>query len=254
MSEIEDLCVFDLETTGVNVFTDRIVTAYLGRVNRQNEITGAYSWLTDPGVEISEGASNVHGITTEMARADGRDAKETVEEILTVIRRSISTGRPLVAYNAAYDLSLLNAEAERYDLEPIADFGVVIDPLIIDKTVDKYRRGKRTLEATAAHYGVELDGAHDSKFDAIATGGVTWQVLGKVLTSRGFGDMAQVELHERQIGWAFEQQESYQEFRRSNGEPEFNVDFGWPLRERPAATTEAELETPAPEFETANAV
>ena len=48
----------------------------------------------------------------------------------------------------------------------------VIDPLVIDKAVDRYRKGKRTLEAAAAFYGVPLDDAHDAGADAIAAGRV----------------------------------------------------------------------------------
>ncbi|WP_235933798.1 3'-5' exonuclease [Agromyces humi] len=240
-SEIPDLCVFDLETTGIDVFDARIVTAYLGRVNRQNQITGSYSWLVNPGIEIPEGAAAVHGISTEVAVRDGRDPAESVNEILTVIRRSISTGRPIVAYNAAYDLSLLNAEARRYGLDPIDDWGVVIDPLIIDKKVDKYRRGKRTLEVTAAHYGITLEGAHDSMYDAIATGAVTWQVLGTMIGHRDFGDYRLSELHALQAEWAREQQESFQAYKRSNGEPDFTVDFGWPERDPRTPSTEEKV-------------
>ena len=41
---------------------------------------------------------------------------------------------------------------------------------------------------------------------------------------------AVVELHARQVGWSREQAESYQDWRRRNGEPEFTTSGAWPLR------------------------
>lgn len=69
------LGVFDLETTGIETETSRIVSAYVGVVDAFGAPKGV-SWLADPGVEIPAQASAVHGITTERARAEGRDAAE----------------------------------------------------------------------------------------------------------------------------------------------------------------------------------
>src|SRR5699024_4273484 len=82
-----------------------------------------------------------------------------------------------VVYNAPYDLTLLDRECRRHGLEPINAPGPVIDPLVIDKTVDRYRKGKRTLEVAAAHYQVALDDAHDAGADAIAAGRVALALL-----------------------------------------------------------------------------
>jgi DNA polymerase-3 subunit epsilon len=43
---------------------------------------------------------------------------------------------------------------------------LVVDPLVIDKWLDRYRKGSRKLEAICAHYGAVLDEAHDADFDA----------------------------------------------------------------------------------------
>ena len=66
-------------------------------------------WLADPGVEIPEQASAVHGITTERARTEGRPAADVVAEIIAAIRAVFARGVPLVVYNAPYDLTLLDA-------------------------------------------------------------------------------------------------------------------------------------------------
>ena len=79
------LGVFDLETTGIDVATSRIVSAHVGLLNADGELVEQRSWLADPGVEIPAGAAAVHGITTERARAEGRPAAEVVGEILAAL-------------------------------------------------------------------------------------------------------------------------------------------------------------------------
>ena len=77
MSWIDDPWMgFDTETTGVRALKDRLVTAALVlRIDGASYRSGVSSpdqvatWLTDPGVEIPEQATAVHGITTEQARA-----------------------------------------------------------------------------------------------------------------------------------------------------------------------------------------
>ena len=98
--------------------------------------------------------------------ADGR------RRDLAALADAAGRGLPIVAYNAAYDLTLLEREAARYGIAPLPGPGPVIDPLVIDKAVDRYRRGKRTLTAAAEHYGVALPNAHDAGADAVAAGRV----------------------------------------------------------------------------------
>lgn len=219
--------VFDLETTGVDVTSDRIVTAHVGLLGPDGSARSACSWLSDPGVEIPEGATAVHGITTEHARRHGRPAAEVVAEVVTALRELFAAGVPVVAYNAPYDFSLLKYEALRHGVAPILDPTPVIDPLVLDKAHDRYRKGKRTLEVVAAHYAVPLVGAHDAAADAIAAGRVA-QAL-----ARRFGLAAPVhELHTQQIGWARTQAESLTEYfiRVGRLDPTDAVDGSWPIR------------------------
>jgi len=221
------LAVFDLETTGVDPGTCRIVTAHLGVLDGEGHVIGAHDWLLDPGVEIPAEAAAIHGVTTARARAEGMRAHEGVAQLVDAIAHLLSTGVPLVAYNAAYDLTVLDREARRYAVPPLDAPAPVIDPYVIDKALDRYRRGKRTLSVTAAHYGVDLDAAHEASADAIAAGRVALALAG------AFPELLAVELpelHARQVGWARDQAASYQAWRRANGSPEFTTSGAWPLR------------------------
>lgn len=144
------LFAYDCESTGVDVETARIVTASVIRIT-PDRVVYPYSWLVDPGVDIPAEATAVHGITTERAREDGMDPRVAVGEIAQAIGGAWFDGHPVVIFNAPYDLTVLDRELRRHGWAPLTP-GPVVDPLVIDKQVDRYRRGKRTLEAACAHY------------------------------------------------------------------------------------------------------
>lgn len=221
--------VFDLETTGVDVESDRVVTAYVGVLDAAGRQVAARSWLADPGIPIPDGATAVHGITTEHARAKGRSAREVVAEITAALRSLLAQNVPVVAYNAAYDFSLLAHEAARHGIVPLHSPSPVIDPLVIDKAYDRYRRGRRTLEVVAAHYAVVLEDAHEASADAIAAGRVA-QALARRFTLPA----TSAELHTNQIGWARSQAASLTEYFVSIGrlDPEESLDGSWPVRSK----------------------
>jgi len=221
--------VFDLETTGIDVTRDRIVTAHVGLLDGTGAVIRARDWFADPGVPIPDGAAAIHGITTAQAQAEGRPAAEVVAEIGDALRALLDSGIPVVAYNAPYDFSLLKHEALRHGLEPIESPSPVIDPLVVDKTYDRYRRGKRTLSAVAAHYAVRLDDAHDAGADAVAAGRVA-QALAERFAP--WLPPTAAELHTRQIGWARAQAASLTDYFISIGriEATTRLDGSWPIR------------------------
>ncbi|WP_229731201.1 exonuclease domain-containing protein [Microbacterium faecale] len=221
--------VFDLETTGIDVANDRIVTAFVGVLDASGEVIESHSWLADPGIEIPAAAAAVHGVSTETARAEGRAAAEVVGEIIGALRTLFDTGIPVVAYNAPFDLSVLRHEAARHGLAPIANPSPVVDPLVVDKQHDRYRRGKRTLDIVAAHYGVTLEDAHDASADAIAAGRVA------LAQAERFGSdlpTTLAELHAAQVGWAAAQAASLGEYfvRIGRIAPGETIDGSWPIR------------------------
>ncbi len=223
----DTLGVFDLETTGIDVATSRIVSANVSIIGPDGEPFERKDWLADPGVDIPLQASNVHGITTEHAQAEGRPAAEVVAEIVAAIRSVFDRGYALTVYNAPYDLSLLRHESNRYGIDPLEDPSPVIDPLVIDRAVDRFRKGKRTLEATAVVYGVNLMDAHDAGADAIAAGRVA-QAL--AVREPGTLSVPADELHRLQIGWSAEQSASFAEYMRRTHNPNFVETTGWPQR------------------------
>ena len=221
------LGVFDLETTGLDLTDARIVTACAVELNEAGEVVGENSeWLADPVIEIPEQAAAVHGVTTEIARRDGRPAAEVVGELLSRLQGFFDRGLPVVAYNAPYDFTILHFEALRHGLEPLKNPGPILDPLVIDKFKDRYRRGKRRLENAAEFYQVTLDDAHNATADAVAAGRVA-QAIARRWASE-LPASAQ-ELHDLQIGWSDANDSSFEEFMRKQN-PSFVIARGWPLK------------------------
>ncbi|MCM3778919.1 3'-5' exonuclease [Microbacterium hydrocarbonoxydans] len=227
--------VFDLETTGVDVEHDRIVTAHVGLLDDRGVEIAARNWMADPGIPIPDGATAVHGITTAHAQTHGRPALEVVTQVSSALASLLSQGVPIVAYNASYDFSLLAHEARRHGIPVLESPSPVIDPLVIDKAYDRYRPGKRTLQVVAAHYAVPLEDAHDASADAVAAGRIA-----QALARQFVLPVTLSELHERQIGWARAQAASLTDYfiRIGRIDPEDTIDGSWPVRPRRAPLRE----------------
>lgn len=228
----EPLVGFDLETTGTEPLEARIVTAAVVEV-QGGEVIRQRSWLADPGIRIPAQASAVHGISSERAAAEGRPAPDVAAEIAHVLSEYWARGVPVVAYNAPFDLTLLCAELRRHGLPPLGPIGPVIDPYTIDRAVDRYRRGKRTLEAVCEEYGVVLGTAHDAGADALGAVRVATAIASR---HGSVAALTPAQLHERQIRWYADWATDFQQFLRKKGNADAVVDPVWPLREPVAST------------------
>lgn len=244
------MVAYDCETTGTDVETDRIVTAAIAVVGG-GLATETMDVLVDPGIEIPAGATAVHGVTTERARTEGLPAADAVTGILIALETHLQPGRPLIIQNAPFDLTILDREARRHGLVPLqerVDLRVV-DPLVLDKHLDRYRRGSRKLEAVCAHHGATLAGAHDAGHDAIAAARLAWcigargHVIRQARGPRERDELAALEtewsrvhndldaLVGAQKRWAAEQADGLADYfrRQGNHEAADGVRREWPI-------------------------
>lgn len=223
---------FDTETTGTNVEKDRIVTVALVHSvgpGRENETVA--TWLIDPGVEIPEPAQRVHGISTEHARTHGMQPAEALDEVASMIVETLGKDVPLVAFNIGFDLAILENELTRLGLPTLVDrlghdITPVIDALVVDRGVDRYRKGKRKLVDLLEHYGIQQDGRlHTADVDVSST----LDVLRAIVDAHPkVGASSLEDLHREQIAWHRAWAENFNQFLERKGKTP-DVPLSWPF-------------------------
>lgn len=227
------LAPFDLETSGVSVREDRIVTAYVGRVGKGVQAED-HDWLVNPAIDIPDEATAIHGITSQHAFEHGMPAPVAVAEIAQRLAEALGEGIPVVGHNVVYDFSLLHFDCLRNGVATVEQrLGrpvlPVIDTLVLDKHVDRFRKGSRRLVDTARHYGIRLEeiDAHGAKADALAAARVAWRLAN---TNPDIAGLTLLELHELQTKAAAEQAASFRQYLLRQGKPCDDVDGVWPVR------------------------
>ena len=138
--------VLDTETTGLNPVTgDRVVE--IGGVELFNHIpTGKhFHHYLNPERAMADDAFQVHGLSDAFL-ADKPRFAEIAEDMLAFFGDAT-----LIAHNAPFDISFLNAELERTRRAPLAN--PVIDTVALAR--DKHPGAKVSLDALCKHYGID---------------------------------------------------------------------------------------------------
>jgi DNA polymerase-3 subunit epsilon len=153
------ICFFDLETTGTNVATDRIVEMAILKVH-PNGNTESKSWLINPEMPIPAEVTAIHGITDEQV-ANEPTFKQRSREIQQFIQ-----GCDLAGFNSnRFDIPLLAEELLRAEL----DFDMK-NTVAVDVQTIFHKMEKRTLGAAYTFYcGKNLTDAHSAVADTQAT-------------------------------------------------------------------------------------
>jgi DNA polymerase-3 subunit epsilon len=240
----ERMSAFDVESTSVDVETGRIVQAAIVSVGA-NQPTRQSVVLIDPGIDIPEEATQIHGITTAKAQAEGVAASGAIPALARQLATAIQAGRPIVAYNARFDLTMMDRECRRYGVEP-PPWGEarVIDPFVIWKWADRFRRGSRNLSAACEAFGVELgEDAHGSAADALAAARLAYRFMAKtdlvqgrhpeIVQRRAFWKSIRDDLdalHNAQVAMAHEQAIGLRDYftRQGKHDEAASVQEAWP--------------------------
>ncbi|MGI9530998.1 exonuclease domain-containing protein [Lutimonas sp.] len=150
---------FDLETTGIQIATDRIVEISVLKVY-PNGNKESWTKLVNPEIEIPKEASDIHGITNERVVTEPKFS-ELAEELSILI-----DGCDLAGFNSnRFDIPLLAEEMLRakvnFDME---------NRKAIDVQVIFHKKEQRNLSAGYEFYcGKSLENAHSAEADTMAT-------------------------------------------------------------------------------------
>ena len=153
------ICFFDLETTGVNITTDRIVEISILKVfpdgNEERK-----TWRVNPEMPIPKEVTAIHGIS-DADVADKPTFKELAKEIHQMIKDS-----DLGGFNSnRFDIPLLAEEMLRADV----DFDMK-NRVAVDVQTIFHKMEQRTLTAAYKFYcGKNLEDAHSAEADTNAT-------------------------------------------------------------------------------------
>ncbi len=214
------LASLDFETTGIDPLTDRVLS-YALIDDRGSDISG----LINPGIPIPASSAEVHGIT-DVLLADAPDPATGIAIVVAWVQSLIDRGVGLVVFNAAYDLSMLHAEATRWGVEqPDWDRLLVVDPYVIDWGIHRGTLGPRRLTDVAAYYLVPLDNAHDAAADARAALGVAYEIGAR---HPHVAASTLDELMQRQHAWYVDRVEDWNSYARTVGRS-IDDPNGWPL-------------------------
>lgn len=138
---------------------------------------------------------------------------QALEELATLLADHLASRELLVVWYAPHVLSTLHAELLRHGLTPLADrlaesggVAPICDPLILDRHVDRYRPGGRSLPAVAEWYGVPHERPGDPASDAEAA----LLVAGALAASYpAVARLSRPMLHTEQMIWYAEQMERH---------------------------------------------
>ncbi len=161
------LVVFDLETTGLDMKSDRIVQFAFLRVNPDHS-QDEWVEIVNPGIPIPIESSRVHHIMDDMVKD-----KPQFSHFAPKIKEFLANC-DLSGYNInRFDLPFLQKEMERNN-EPL----VLTDIKVIDAQVIFHKREPRTL---AAAYKFYCGGEHADAHDAMGDVRVTLEILNSQL-------------------------------------------------------------------------
>lgn len=153
------ICFFDLETTGVNITSDRIVEISILKVypNGKEE---SKTWRVNPEMPIPKEVTEIHGISDGDV-ADKPTFKALAKEVYNMIKDS-----DLGGFNSnRFDIPLLAEEMLRAEV----DFDMKNRQSVDVQTIF-HKMEQRTLSAAYKFYcDKSLDDAHSAEADTNAT-------------------------------------------------------------------------------------
>ena len=238
---------FDLESTSPEPTEARPVQFALVDFD-WSKVVKARTGLIHPGVPIPAETTAIHHITDEMVAERGGDLERSIDGIVSKLLEASLAGVPLVGMNLRYDLTVIDTCHRMLNdgvgLEDLGWEGLVIDCLVLDRALDKYRPGSRKLTALCQHYGVPMVDAHTAGGDVIASYAVA-QAIADAFPEVAAMDLE--ELHAKQVVWHREWAENYSEHRQSKGEPPLEPrEFFWPLMLSTDANPQPEVDPSEP--------
>ncbi len=168
--------VFDLETTGVDVEDDVPVSFSLVQYAYGRLVFESHQ-IINPGRPIPAESVAIHHITDDIARSFGIPLTSALTQLREALMNASELGWVVLGMNVSFDLTVVDRACSHYLGRGLLDLhyaAATLDVLILDRHLDRFRKGKRRLIDLAAAYNVSTaEALHNSLVDSK----VTLQVL-----------------------------------------------------------------------------
>ncbi|WP_349405806.1 3'-5' exonuclease [Clostridium perfringens] len=180
--EKENIIVFDVESTGVDVTEDEIIQIAAIKLNKKGEVVDKFEKFLKNKKPVKD-SYYVHGFSDEMLQRIGEDKEKVLKEFVEYSKDSI-----IVGHNVQYDINILCSELERNNLGK-PKFKTFYD------TLDIYRRFypgniNYKLENLSKVYDTKHKPSHDAMDDIIATGELLVRAINEKIRETSMERMA----------------------------------------------------------------
>lgn len=185
--EKENIIVFDVESTGVDVTEDEIIQIAAIKLNKNGEVVDKFEKFLKNKKPVKD-SYYVHGFSDEMLQRIGEDKEKVLKEFVEYSKDSI-----IVGHNVQYDINILCSELERSNLGK-PKFKTFYD------TLDIYRRFypgniNYKLENLSKVYDTKHKPSHDAMDDIIATGELLVRAINEKIRETSMERMALMSKH-----------------------------------------------------------
>ncbi|WP_415331226.1 3'-5' exonuclease [Clostridium perfringens] len=185
--EKENIIVFDVESTGVDVTEDEIIQIAAIKLNKNGEVVDKFEKFLKNKKPVKD-SYYVHGFSDEMLQRIGEDKEKVLKEFVEYSKDSI-----IVGHNVQYDINILCSELERNNLGK-PKFKTFYD------TLDIYRRFypgniNYKLENLSNVYDTKHKPSHDAMDDIIATGELLVRAINEKIRETSMERMALMSKH-----------------------------------------------------------
>lgn len=165
----ENVVVFDVESTGINIIEDEIVQIAGIKINNKGEVIESFQRFLIPKKSVGD-SYLVHGFSDQFLKENGENKKVVLKNFLQFIKDTV-----IVGHNVTFDISILNSELERLSLEK-ASFKTYYDTLDIARRFYPSLTNHK-LETLSKLFNTETKSSHDAMDDILATKDVLMAML-----------------------------------------------------------------------------
>jgi DNA polymerase-3 subunit epsilon len=171
--------VLDLETTGMSLTCDQVVSMAAYRVVEGRILLGdIFSSLVNPDQAIPPSAVKIHGIMPSMVTR-----APLFEEVFDQFLRYLGTDI-LIGYHANFDLNFLNiCMQQKYGFHLqnlVLDVMYMCRKILFPRHLRSYAirfKGDQDLDTVARHFSIQIPERHTALGDALATAMIFQQIL-----------------------------------------------------------------------------